>query len=85
MGDPDVDAVNELFYGYPDTMCARLAAGRNGATEEALCHWNAALLYDPDNLKAREGWLGAGNESATSAARSVRKLTRMIGAVSSES
>lgn len=50
-----------------------------GLPEETLCHWNAALLCDPDNLKAREGWLGAGNESATSAARSVRKLTRTIG------
>jgi len=26
-----------------------------GKPEEALCHWNAALVYDPDNLKAREG------------------------------
>lgn len=21
--------------------------------EEALCHWNAVLVYDPNNLKAR--------------------------------
>ena len=26
-----------------------------GQPEEALCHWNAVLVYDPDNLKAREG------------------------------
>jgi hypothetical protein len=26
-----------------------------GQPEEALCHWNAVLVCDPDSLKAREG------------------------------
>ena len=26
-----------------------------GQPEEALCHWNAVLVYDPNNLKARAG------------------------------
>lgn len=26
-----------------------------GQPEEALCHWNAVLVYDPDSQKARAG------------------------------
>ena len=26
-----------------------------GQPEEALCHWNAVLVYDPNNLNARAG------------------------------
>jgi hypothetical protein len=26
-----------------------------GRPDEALCHWNAVLVCDPDSLKAREG------------------------------
>jgi hypothetical protein len=26
-----------------------------GQPEEALCHWNAVLAWDPNSLKAREG------------------------------
>ncbi len=26
-----------------------------GKPDEALCHWNAVLVCDPDSLKAREG------------------------------
>ena len=26
-----------------------------GQPEEALCHWNAVLVYDPDSLKAQAG------------------------------
>ena len=38
------------------TRCARASLLEElGKPEEALCHWSAALVYNPDNLKTQEG------------------------------
>jgi hypothetical protein len=42
------------------TRCALAALlEAMGLPEEALCQWNAALLYDPDNLKRERGWFSS--------------------------
>lgn len=55
MGDPDIDAVDELFYGYPDTMCARRAAGSNGATGRSLVSVERSSALRSRQSEAREG------------------------------
>jgi len=56
-----------------------------GKPEEALCHWNAALVYDPDNLKAREGMVRGRQRIEQPLQSDLRENSRGGSAVSSGS
>ncbi len=54
-----VTLLQERLTDCPTDTVTRCALAslleEQGQPEEALCHWNAVLVYDPDSLKARHG------------------------------
>ena len=56
-----------------------------GKPEEALCHWNATQVYDPDNLKAREGMVRWRQRIGQPLQSDLRENSRGRSAVSSGS
>ena len=76
VGNPAADAVDGLPYGYPDSMCARIAAGRTRATGRSLVSLERSSgLRSRQSESARGEGLVPGTNRAALAVRFLRTLT----------